>query len=145
MEDVNIKTPRWFWVIGALFLIWSIIGCSGYLAEHLMSDTAYGEAFGAELLAVRGLTPIWATAGYAVGVWGGLVGVILFLLRKTLCMPFLYASFLGAVIGFLPSIFDGRISAVMGPFDYGFMVFIWLLCILIIWIARKMRARGILR
>ena len=51
MEDSKIETPRWFWVVGALFLIWNLIGCSGYLAEHMMSDAAYGKAFGPEKLA----------------------------------------------------------------------------------------------
>ncbi len=145
MENAIAKTPWWFWVIAIIYLLWSFVGCGGYLAEHLMGDAAYGEAFGAELLALRDLTPLWATAGYALGVWGGLIGVILLLLRKKLCLPFFYASFLGAVIGFLPSIFDGRFQAVMKTGDYGFMAFIWLECLFIIWFARKMLRKGIIR
>jgi len=145
MSDIRIKTPAWFWVIAILYLLWSFVGCGGYLAEHLMGDAAYGEAFGAEMLSLRGLTPFWATAGYAIGVWGGLVGGLLLLLRKRLSLLFFYASFLGAVIGFLPSIFDGRFKAVMGAGDYGFMVFIWLICLFIIWLARKMLSKGIIR
>ncbi|WP_026941459.1 hypothetical protein [Hellea balneolensis] len=67
------------------------------------------------------------------------------ILRKKLCLPFFYASFLGAVIGFIPSIFDTRFKAVMGDGDYGFMIFIWFMCIFIIWFARKMLSRGIIR
>ena len=143
-EIMKIKAPWWFWLIGGLYLVWNLVGCSSYLAEHLLSDTAYTENFGAERTAIRHLIPAWATAGYAIGVWGGLAGIILLLLRKKICLPFLYASFIGAVIGFLPSIFDGRVSAVMGLFDYGLMGFIWIECIFIIWFARKMRAGGIL-
>lgn len=139
------KAAWWFWVIGVIYLLWSIVGCGGYLAEQMMSDAAYSEAFGAERFDLRGLTPAWATAGYAIGVWGGLVGVILLLLRKKLCLPFFYASFIGAIIGFLPSIFDGRFKAVLGGADYGLMIFIWLECIFIIWFARKMTRNGILR
>ncbi len=143
-DSMTTKAPWWFWLIGGLYLVWNLIGCGMYLAEHLISDADYGEAYGAARLAVRELIPAWATAGYAIGVWGGLAGIILFLLRKKMCLPFLYASFIGAVIGFLPSIFDGRVSAVIGPFDYGLMGFIWIECIIIIWFARKMRAGGIL-
>jgi len=145
MENAIPKTPWWFWLIVALCFLWNLVGCTMYLAEHLMADAAYGEAFGAELLSVREFVPWWATAGYAVGVWGGLVGIILLLLRKKLCLPFFYASFLGAIIGFLPSIFDERFKAVMGGGDYGMMIFIWAECIFIIWFARKMLSKGIIR
>jgi len=139
------KAPWWFWVIAILYLLWSFIGCGMYLVEHMMSDAAYVENFGAELLPLRNITPWWATAGYAIGVWGGLVGVILLMLRKQWCLPFFYASFAGAIIGFIPSIFDERFKVVMGVGDYGLMIFIWLECIFIIWFARKMRSKGIIR
>ena len=145
MEIGRVKTPLWFWVIVILYILWSFVGCGGYLAEHLMNDAAYSEAFGADMLSLRDFTPLWATAGYAIGVWGGLIGGVLLLLRKKLCLPFFYASFIGAVIGFLPSIFDERFKAVMKTGDYGFMVFIWLICLFIIWFARKMLAKGIMR
>ncbi|WP_026942178.1 hypothetical protein [Hellea balneolensis] len=78
MTDQNIsKAPGWFWVIVIIYLLWSLIGASMYLVEHMMSDVAYGESFGADMLALRDLTPWWATSGYAVGVWGGLIGIIL--------------------------------------------------------------------
>jgi len=144
MEDSKIETPRWFWVVGALFLIWNLIGCSGYLAEHMISDAAYGKAFGPEKLAIRHITPVWATAGYAVGVWSGLIGVILLLRRKALCLRFFFASFLGALVGFLPVFIDSRVSSTMGPFDYGMMVFVWVMCFLFIHFAKRMRRRGIL-
>jgi len=139
------RTPWWFWLIAIHYLLWNLVGCGMYLVEHMMGDAAYGEAFGADLLSVRDLVPRWATAGHAVGVWGGLVGIILLLLRKKLCLPFFYASFAGAIIGFLPSIFDERFKAVMGGGDYGLMIFIWLECIFIIWFARKMLSKGIIR
>ena len=110
-----------------------------------MGDAAYVENFGAEMLPLREITPWWATAGYAFGVWGGLIGVTLLMLRKKFCLPFFYASFVGAVIGFIPMMMDERFKAVMGPGDYGFMIFIWLECIFIIWFARKMLAKGIIR
>ncbi|MEP1229913.1 MAG: hypothetical protein ABJG88_04500 [Litorimonas sp.] len=138
------KAPWWFWAIGVLCLLWNLVGCGMYLAEHLMSDADYAQLYGPELFAVRDLTPSWAMAGYAVGVWGGFVGIVLLLWRKVLCLPFFYASFVGAVIGFLPSIFDTRFSSLMGVGDYAFMGFIWFECLFIIWFAKKMRARGIL-
>jgi len=145
MKPNLVKIPWWFWGITFVYLLWSFVGCGMYLVEHTMSDAAYAENFGADLLSLRDVIPWWATSGYAIGVWGGLVGIIFLLLRKKLCLPFFYISFIGAIIGFIPSIFDERFKAVMGGGDYGFMGFIWLACIFIIWFARKMLAKGYLR
>lgn len=140
-----IKPSKWFWIIGAFYLLWNLIGCGMYLAEHMMGQAAYVESFGADMWALKDITPAWATAGYAVGVWGGLIGIILLLMRKKACLPFLYASFAGAIIGFLPSVLDGRFRAVMGAGNYGMMVFIWAECLFIIWFARRALAKGYLR
>jgi len=144
MENIKLKAPWWFWVIGGLYLLWNAFGCYMYVLEHLMSDADYGELAGSAKLAVRDLIPVWATAGHAVGVWGGLIGIILFLLRKKICLPFFYASFAGAIIGWLPSVIDSRFSSVSVTRDYILMSIIWVECLVIIWIARKMRISGIL-
>jgi len=140
----TIKAPVWFWVITIIFLLWSLMGCSMYLVEHLMSDASYGESFGQELLDVRGLMPWWAISGYAFGVWGGLVGGILLMLRKKAALSFFYVSLAGAIVGFIPSIFDDRFRSLMGISDWMFMIFIWAVCIAIILFSRRMRTRGIL-
>lgn len=116
-----------------------------YLAEHLMAKPAYIDAFGADMWALKAVTPLWATAGYAIGVWGGLIGITLLLMRRRATLPFLYASFMGAIIGFLPSIFDDRFKAVMGAGDYAMLAFVWTMCILVICFAHVMRRRSVLR
>lgn len=116
-----------------------------YLAEHMIAQPAYIDAFGADMWALKEITPAWATAGYAVGVWGGLIGGLLLLMRRRLCLPFFYASFVGAIVGFLPSIIDGRFRAVMGAGDYSMLVFVWAVCILIIGFAVRMRRQSYLR
>lgn len=137
-HNITTRRPWWFWVLMAVYLIWSLIGVGMYLAEHLMSDTAYAEMFGDEMLALRGQVPWWAVSGYAVGVWGGLAGVIMLMMRKRVAIPLFVASFIGAVIGFIPSMTDDRFKAQMGTADYGFMIFIFAECLFILWLARLM-------
>lgn len=43
--------------------------------------------------------PIWAAAGWGLGVWGGLAGSILLLMRNRLAVPAFGLSLLGAVLG----------------------------------------------
>ena len=87
---------------------------------------------------LREITPIWATAGYAIGVWFGLAGVIMLMARKKIAVSLFFASLIGAVVGFMPYFYDGRFKAVLTGADYGFMVFIFAECLFILWFARKM-------
>lgn len=140
----NISTPRpwWFWVVTLAFLVWSLIGCGMYLAERLMPEPEYIEAFGADMAGLRDITPVWNTAGYAIGVWGGLAGIIALMLRKRIAIWLFAASLIGAVVGFLPYITDARFKAVLTGGDYGFMIFIFAECLFILWFARKMLSPG---
>jgi len=140
------KTVRWwFWAIAILFLLLNFVACWGYWLEMTLTDETYSKAYGAEMAALRGKTPAWSISAYAVGVWGGLIGTVLLLLRKKQCLPFFYASFAGAIIGWSWNIIDVRFRDLMGAAGWGFMIFIWLECLFIIWFARRMRARGVLR
>lgn len=144
-EALGMLAPKWFWAAGILYLLWSLIGCSMYLTEHMLGEAAYIDAFGADMWALKDITPAWATAGYAIGVWCGLAGIILLLLRKKLCLPFFLASLAGAIIGFLPSLFDERFRSVMAGGDYGMLVFVWVVCAFGVWFARKFIAQGVLK
>lgn len=109
------KPPALFWVLAALFLLWNLFGCAMYLMERLMSDEAMlamenGEA----ILAAHKAYPIWASAGYAIAVWGGLVAAILLLLRKKLAAPLFILSLIAALICFIPTFTTAEAKAAGG-------------------------------
>lgn len=145
MDNLQVKTPWWFWVVGILFLLLGLVACWGYWTEMTLPDAQYLEAYGAEMAGLRGETPWWSISGYAIGVWGGLAGSILLLLRKKLCLPFFYASFIGAIIGWSWNVIDVRFRDAMGGAGWGFLIFVLLECIFIIWFARRMVSKGIVR
>ena len=77
------NSPNWlFWVAAIIFLLWNLMGCGMYLFDALASDAQYAESYGDAMVSLRAVYPAWAMAGYAVGVWGGLLAAIMFLLRK---------------------------------------------------------------
>ena len=114
-DNYNVKPSAMFWVLGVLFLLWGLMGCAMYLAEVMMSDKAYGEAFGQDLLAVRHVYPVWAMAGYASAVWSGLLAAILFLLRKRLSAVIFIFSLVAAIIGFIPTFTNSILREAAGP------------------------------
>jgi len=101
MTETSIHPPWWFWSIGVVLLLWGLMGIWFYWIEVTMSDATYVEIYGKELLDVRHRVPAWSISGYAIGVWGGLLGTICLLLRRRWALPFYIASLIGAILGWV--------------------------------------------
>ena len=94
MTDMTVKTPWHLWAVGVIAVLWN--GFGGY--DYTMSMTQ-----GAAYMATAGMTPdqiayyeampVWMTAIWAVGVWGGVLGSLLLLLRNRLAFPVFAVSF----------------------------------------------------
>jgi hypothetical protein len=88
------KTPWHLWAVGVVAVLWNAYG--GY--DYVMSMTQ-----GATYMAAAGMTPeqvafyeampSWMTAVWAIGVWGGVLGSLLLLLRNKLAFPVFAVSF----------------------------------------------------
>ena len=94
----NAKPPVWFWVVCAVALIWNLLGLLAFVG-HVLTVT------NEEMLATRPADhqalyrdmPMWAHIVFALGVFGGVAGCVLLLLRKTWAMPVFIVSLVGVL------------------------------------------------
>ncbi len=95
MDDENAGRVHWsFWVIGAITLIWNVMGAINFIVQmNPESLAAYRET---ERAIIEG-RPAWATAGFAIAVFGGALGSVLLLLRKSISIYLFVASLLGVI------------------------------------------------
>jgi hypothetical protein len=96
MNDKNVTNVHWsFWAVGIVALIWNILGVINFFAQ-MNPDVlaAYRES---ERAIVEG-RPAWATGAFAIAVFGGALGALLLLLRKSAASYFFMASLLGAIL-----------------------------------------------
>jgi len=96
MNDKKVGRIHWsFWAIGAIALIWNVMGVINFFMQ-MNPDvlTAYRES---ERGIIEG-RPAWATVGFAIAVFGGALGCLLLLLRKSAAYYLFIASLLGVIV-----------------------------------------------
>jgi hypothetical protein len=90
------KTPKHLWVVGVVALLWNSMGALDYTMTQTKNMAYLKQLTPPQLDYFFGL-PAWVVAAWAIGVWGGVVGSLLLLLRKRLAVPVFLASILGVV------------------------------------------------
>ena len=103
MQDtVQSRTPTHLWIVGVLALLWSGFGAYDYLMTRT-KGAAYVDSMmpgtGEAMMAYIDSFPLWASFGWGLGVWMGLLGSVLLLMRHRWAVPALALSLLGAVLG----------------------------------------------
>jgi hypothetical protein len=95
-KDKNIGRVHWsFWAIGAVALIWNAMGGINYFAQ-MNADTV--ASMPESYRAIIEGRPAWATGAFAIAVFGGALGCLLLLLRKSAAYYVLIASLLGVIV-----------------------------------------------
>ncbi|MFN3727684.1 MAG: hypothetical protein ACK4SZ_15430 [Allosphingosinicella sp.] len=89
---VAVRAPAWFWIVVGVALLWNLLGVTAYLAE------AFGMAQSEAHRALVDVRPAWATAAYAVAVFGGSLGCIALLARRRAAFPLLAVSFAALLV-----------------------------------------------
>ncbi len=150
MDNIIHKTPVHLWIVGGLATLWNAFGCFDYFMTRTRG-AAYIESMmptidGAAMMAYIDGFPIWASFAWGLGVWAGLAGSILLLLRHRLAVPVLLASLAGAVIGIGYQLANPAGIAEIAMGVNAVMPYIIIAVALGLFLyARWMRTRGVLR
>ncbi len=142
MSD-GMKPPTLFWVIAGLALLWNLMGVMSYLGEAMASNELLVESYGEEAAALFASKPAWATSGYAIAVFAGVLGCIGLLLRKAWSKILFIISLLGVVVHDVWMVQSGawNYGGALGKF---FIVAVLVVAIFLIWFAHKKAAKGYL-
>lgn len=108
------KPATWFWIVSVIALLWNLMGVIAYIMHVTMTPEALN-ALPEQERALYTDVPVWATAAFAVAVWGSTLGCILLLIRRKLATPVLVISFIAILIQMIHSLFISNSIAVYGP------------------------------
>jgi len=149
-QAVSARAPAHLWVVGILATLWNAYGCYDYVMTQ-MRDTDYLASMmpGTDpnaVLAYIDSFPVWAQAGWALGVWGGLGGGILLLARSRWATIGFALSLIGAILGLGYQIANPGGPASMHEGAAGVIPYVIIAVALAeLLYARAMNKRGVLR
>ena len=146
-EAQRTKTPGrpWhLWLIGIVGGLWSSMGVVSFVLTQ-MNVEAVMSRFPPQQRAYFESFPLWAVACWAIGVFGGVIGCFLLLLKDRLAFHVLLASVLGVMVSSLGGLFLLGGMAVMRETDgLGLTVFPIFVAAFLAYYARAMSKKGVL-
>ena len=138
------KLPVWFWVIAGVALVWNLMGVSAYIGQVTMSPEAMAKLSEAERTGYEN-APTWATGAFAVAVFGGALGSIFLLLRKSFAVPLFGLSLAGIAVQMFHAFFIVNSMAIYGPSAAVMPAMIILIGIGLVWYSNTIKGKGWLR
>lgn len=143
METQSSKPSTAFWVIGILALIWNGLGAMAYLGTAFMPEEVKTK-LPEDQLTILENTPAWATAAFAIAVWFGVLGAIVFLMRKKAAKPIFIISFIGIIVQLIYNFFIANALEAYGPGGLVMPVLTVGFGLFLIWYSKKCSQDGIL-
>jgi hypothetical protein len=143
MNDESVGIHWSFWVIGVVALIWNAMGAMNFFMQMNPESNASFPESHRTIIENR---PPWATASFAISVFGGVLGCILLLLKLSAAIIVFIVSLIAIIATtahafsitgspFQSSMFD-VILTVISPI---------LLAVFLVWYSKNADAKGWLR
>lgn len=138
------KTPIWFWILGIIFLVWNLFGAMNYLMGATATPESYvAQGYNEEQIAFLLDVPSYYIAIFALAVWPGVIGAILFLLRKDWATKAFLFSLVFIVLSLIIDVVGGTF-AVLGTGYLGIMIFVTIMGLVQYFVSRRMVRKGLL-
>jgi len=131
------KVPASFWVVTGLGLLWNSFGAYLYMMANL-GDPAMLEGASPAMRAYVADMPVWAHTGWAVGIWGSLLGSVLMVMRSARASLAFALSAVGALVSFAAQALAGVLELAQPLVVVAVIAMLWRYC-------RKSSEQGILR
>ena len=139
------KVPAHLWIVGFLALLWNAFGCYDYLMT-MTANAAYVANIPADQVAYMDGLPSWLAGFWAIGVWGGLAGSGLLLMRSRYSVWAFALSLVGAVVGIGYQVLMTTRPASMSEGVMGMMEYVVIaVAAFLLWYAWSAEKKGVLK
>ncbi len=136
------SSPRWLPIVAALGLLWNIFGIFQFFASFGGSvEGLMQQGMTAEQATLYYGLPVWMTAAFAIGVFGGAIGCVLLWLRKPLAASVFALSLAAYIVLYAGDIALG-VFAAFGLSQVAVLTLVVLIAAILLWVSRHARKQG---
>jgi len=97
MSNETVVKVHWsFWVVCLFALLWNIGGAINYYMQ--MINAEFVASLPDTHRSIIEGRPAWATGGFAIGVFGGILGCFLLMFKKRMSLYVFIVSFIGIIV-----------------------------------------------
>ncbi len=141
MNEKTVDGVHWsFWAIGAVAFIWNVMGVINFLVQMNAGTLA---SFPESHRAIVESRPAWATAAFAMAVFGGALGCLLLMLRKSAAYYLLIASLLGVIVQLIHTLGIASSTINFSPFEILMIILMPLVvAAFLIWYSKWAESKG---
>ncbi len=138
----NRTTAPWhLWVVGVVTLLFNSMGIISYTTTKLGMLAEMGMT--PSQIAFMDSYPAWVSGFWALGVWGAFAGSVLLLLRSRFAVAAMWAALVGLLV---TTIYHYILIEVPADMQAPALdVTIWVVTVFLLFYARAMAARSVLR
>jgi hypothetical protein len=133
------RAPAWLWCVAGFGVLWNLYGIAQFIGSLTPAGrSAMASGMTAAQAQIYFSLPAWMNAVFAIGVFGGLLGSLALLARRTAAVPALTASLIGYVALFAGDIHFGVFDALPGQLAIlAFVVLVAVALLASAWAARS--------
>jgi len=141
MGEKQVGGVHWsFWTIGVVALIWNLMGVMNFFMQMNADALA---AMPESYRAIIESRPAWITGAFAIAVFGGALGCVLLLLRKSAAYYLFIASLIGVVVQLVHTL--GVASGSIGVGAFVGVGAALVVAAFLIWYSRQAKSKGWVR
>jgi len=130
-----------YWIIAIIALIWNAMGVMAYIGQAYMTDDAKALLPEAQRELYENV-PAWATAAFAIAVFGGLIGSLALIMKKKWAIPVFLLSLLGVLVQMVYNFFLSNNMDVYGPVGYIMPIMVIVIAIFLYMYSKKAKTNG---
>lgn len=141
--STSMVKPKLFLGITIFAIVWNLLGVFAYIAQMMMTPEMFA-LLPADQQTLLENTPFWATAAFAIAVWGGTLGSILLLIKKKISMHVFIASLIGVLVQMYYNFIIANSIEVYGPGGLVMPIMILIISSGLIWYSNDLTKKGFL-
>lgn len=141
MTNQQLPAPKWFSILTAVLAVWNLLGVMAFFAQVMMTPEQIAALPDNEQMLYQDI-PIWVNIAFGCAVFGGTLGCIALLVKKTIAIPVLFVSLLGVLVQMFHSFFIANSVEVYGPGGLIMPVMVIIIASYLVWLAQSAKTRG---